>query len=105
MTWVIGFDILRHVVEFIFYIITGPLLAIFTIKYLKRQRRVDRQLDEVLRRLDRLQRHGVVSLPQDIIPTLNEFHPTDPKNVLLSTTTSEVEDVYPKVTESDISNG
>jgi hypothetical protein len=56
MTWAEIFDLVRHVVELLFYVIAGPLLSIFAVKQIRRQRRMDEQLLELQRRLEALAR-------------------------------------------------
>jgi len=45
------FDVVRHVVELFFYLITGPLVTVFVARQWKRQRRIDQQMIELHRRL------------------------------------------------------
>lgn len=59
MTWADIFDLVRHVAELIFYVVTGPLLSIFALKQLRRQRRLDHQLFEIEQRLRELQARSI----------------------------------------------
>jgi hypothetical protein len=54
MRWPDIFDLVRHVVELFFYLVTGPLATLFIVKQLKRQRRIDQQLLDFQQRLAEL---------------------------------------------------
>jgi hypothetical protein len=58
MTWAEIFDLVRHVAELFFYVVTGPLLGLFAFNQLRRQRRLDQQLLEVQLRLRQLQAYA-----------------------------------------------
>jgi len=84
MTFAEAFDLVRHVLEFLFYVIAGPLLSIFAAKQLLWQRRLDQQLLELQRHLNELASHEpptalgrevvlLNSLPQELqTPTVGE---------------------------------
>ncbi len=56
MTWINIFDLVRHIFEFFFYLITGPLVTFFAVKKLTQKKDTKTQILELQRKIYELER-------------------------------------------------
>lgn len=56
MTWLNIFDLVRHIFEFFFYLITGPLVTYFAVKKLTQKKDTKTQILELQSKIAELER-------------------------------------------------
>jgi hypothetical protein len=73
MTWGDKFDIVRHIFEFFFYLITGPLMAIFAFKKIKQGRDQKREMFELQKRLLEMAQSDKHFFKENIVPLVKNL--------------------------------
>ncbi len=74
MHWIIIFDLLRHIAELFFYLITGPLVTAFAIKKIREKKNPQLQMIELHHQLQQLAQHH----PELLQPSQREVHQLRP---------------------------
>jgi hypothetical protein len=68
MTWTDKFDLLRHILELFFYLVTGPLAAALTIRWVRRSARERREALMSLEQLARLAQQQPKYFQNAVVP-------------------------------------
>ncbi len=73
MEWIAVFDLVRHGLEFFFYLITGPLVTVFAFKKIIEKRDPNLQMVELQKKLLRLSQNNSDGFKKNMVPFVNEL--------------------------------
>jgi len=67
------FDVVRHLLEFFFFLITGPLVTIFAIKKIKQSKDAGYQTLDLAKKIIKLKQENPLLFKEHIVPLVKEF--------------------------------